>query len=279
MKKSQTPSRFFGLHAQIPRPWRALLGALPFAVAVCAYLGASMIYLHAEPNGKLLPSITQMFDAMWQLATVPNKRTGEYVFWLDMKTSLFRLFSGIILSAFAGLFIGLRMAFFPLMRALWLPFVTVFSNVPIIATIVFLMMVFGVGDAFKIALIFFGTFFIITRDVYRAASAIPKEQVTKALTLGASTFEVVYKIMLPQVMPHLLSAVRLVLGAAWIYLISSEMIVATEGLGYRIAVMRRYLNMQVIIPYVLIIAMLAYLIDTGIRLWIKHGYPWFNPDK
>jgi NitT/TauT family transport system permease protein len=58
-------------------------------------------------------------------------------------------------------------------------------------------------------------------------------------------------VILPQVMPRLLDAVRISLGAAWLFLIAAEAIASTDGLGYRIFLVRRYLAMDVIIPYVL----------------------------
>ena len=63
--------------------------------------------------------------------------------------------------------------------------------------------------------------------------------------------QVVYRVILPQVMPRLLDAVRISLGAAWLFLIAAEAIASTDGLGYRIFLVRRYLAMDVIIPYVL----------------------------
>ena len=55
---------------------------------------------------------------------------------------------------------------------------------------------------------------------------------------------------MPQVLPRLIDTVRLALGAAWLFLIAAEAIAATEGLGYRIFLVRRYLAMDVILPYV-----------------------------
>ena len=55
---------------------------------------------------------------------------------------------------------------------------------------------------------------------------------------------------MPQVLPQLIDTVRLALGAAWLFLIAAEAIASTEGLGYRIFLVRRYLAMDVILPYV-----------------------------
>ena len=94
---------------------------------------------------------------------------------------------------------------------------------------------------------------------------MPQEQIIKAQTLGASTWQLVLRVVLPQVLPRLLDAVRLSLGSAWLFLIAAEAIASTEGLGYRIFLVRRYLAMDVILPYVVWITLLALVIDLALR--------------
>ena len=62
-------------------------------------------------------------------------------------------------------------------------------------------------------------------------------------------------------MPRLITCVRLALGPAWLFLIAAEAIASTEGLGYRIFLVRRYLAMDVILPYVAWITLLAVITD------------------
>ena len=85
--------------------------------------------------------------------------------------------------------------------------------------------------------------------------------------------------VLPQVMPRLLSAVRLSLGSAWLFLIAAEAIAATDGLGYRIFLVRRYLSMDVILPYVLWITLLAFFLDFALRKLSLWAFPWFHTDE
>jgi len=83
-------------------------------------------------------------------------------------------------------------------------------------------------------------------------------------------------VILPQVLPRLIDAVRLSLGAAWLFLIAAEAIAATEGLGYRIFLVRRYMAMDVILPYVVWITLLAYLTDLALRLLSRGAFPWYG---
>ena len=80
--------------------------------------------------------------------------------------------------------------------------------------------------------------------------------------------------VLPQLWPRLIDALRLSLGSAWLFLIAAEAIASTEGLGYRIFLVRRYLAMDVILPYVVWITLLAVATDALLRLLRARAFPW-----
>jgi NitT/TauT family transport system permease protein len=116
------------------------------------------------------------------------------------------------------------------------------------------------------------------RDIYQRVKEIPSEQIIKVQTLGASTWQIITRVVTPQILPRLIDSIRLTLGTAWIFLISAEAIAATEGLGYRIFLVRRYLAMDVILPYVIWITILAFLIDYILRQFNKRLFPWFGKE-
>ena len=103
---------------------------------------------------------------------------------------------------------------------------------------------------------------------------MPGELIIKAETLGASTWQIILRVVLPQFFPRLADSLRLSLGPAWLFLISAEAIAAQDGLGYRIFLMRRYLAMDVILPYVAWITLLAFLMDWLLRLFNRRCFPW-----
>ena len=124
------------------------------------------------------------------------------------------------------------------------------------------------------ALIAIGITPFIARDIQRRTREIPSEQLVKAQTLGANTSQIICRVLLPQIMPRLIEAVRLSLGAGWLFLIAAEAIAATEGLGYRIFLVRRYMAMDVILPYVAWITLLAFLIDLVLARLSCLIFPW-----
>lgn len=267
---------FLGFAARPSKPLRVALGSALFVLCLVLYLTASHLRHRDNPQDKILPSFGQMATAVYQMGFQRDTRTGEYLMLVDTASSLRRLFIGVLLAAALGLVLGLNMGLFPGVEALTAVFVTVVSIIPPLAVLPILFIAFGVDEFAKIMLILIGTFPLICRDIYLYTKKLPYEQVIKSLTLGAGAFTTAYRIVLPQVMPRLLEAMRLSFGAAWLFLIAAEAIASTDGLGYRIFLMRRYLAMDVIIPYVFLITALGFAMDVSLKRFVLWRFRWYS---
>jgi NitT/TauT family transport system permease protein len=256
------------------RGQKIVLGALPFIALIVAYLIGSHMRLAVNADDKLLPSLTQMGAAIWRMAFQPDQRSGDYLLWTDTTASLGRLFAGIGSATALALAIGIPTGFIPRVRATLAPFVAAVSLIPPITVLPILFIIFGLDEASKVALIVVGTAPVLIRAVAQAVAELPQEQIVKALTLGASTWQMVVRVVLPQIMPKLITCIRLSLGPAWIFLISAEAIASTGGLGYRIFLVRRYLSMDVILPYVAWITIIAFVLDRLLFLYSRRRYAW-----
>ena len=223
------------------REGQLFLAALPFALVILAYLTASAARLAVNPDDKLLPWPSAFVDAMRAMAFEPDKRSGGYLFWLDTAASLLRLLVGLAIAAAIGLVLGIAIGLIPYVRVSLSAFVAVVCMVPPLAILPILFITLGL---------------------------------IKAQTMGASTWQMALRVVLPQLLPRLLSGMRLSLGPAWLFLIAAEAIAATEGLGYRIFLVRRFLAMDVILPYVAWITLLAFLMDRSLAWASRRLFPW-----
>ena len=151
--------------------------------------------------------------------------------------------------------------------------------VPPLAILPILFIIFGLGELSKVMLIVIGITPILARDLEQRAREIPRELLIKAQTLGANTWTLILRLVLPQLMPRLLISLRLVLGSAWLFLIAAEAIASTDGLGYRIFLVRRYMAMDVILPYVAWITLLAWAMDYLLRRLTQLLFPWYEGAK
>lgn len=265
---------FFRIQAKPGRLAGVLLSAAPFLLCIVLYTVTAHERHKENPQDKLVPTLSEMGDGFYRTA-FEKDRNDELRLWVDTLASAKRFLIGAGLSVFAVL-LGLHMGLLPYCELLLLRFVLFFDKVPALALLPILFIVFGLGEVSKIALIVIGVFPTIILDTYLRAKAVPKEQLTKGLTLGGSDFEVTYHIVLPQILPGVLDTIRLNFKAIVLFLIAGESLAAAAGLGYRIFVVRRYIAMDIIIPYVIWLSLLVFLADFVLSRFITWRYPWYQ---
>jgi NitT/TauT family transport system permease protein len=253
---------------------RIILAMLPFILIAIIYVIGSAERRAANPDDKLLPPISEMVETSKRLVAEPDRRSGDYVLWTDTTASLQRLALGLSIAALVGLTLGVAIGLLPVAGAGFGTLVAVLSMIPPMAMLPILFIVFGLGELSKVVLIIIGVTPMLVRDISLEVAAMPREQLIKAQTLGASTWQVAIRVVLPQIMPRLIKCLRLMIGPAFLFLISAEAIAADAGLGYRIFLVRRYLSMDVILPYVAWITLLAYLLDLALVLISRRAFPW-----
>jgi NitT/TauT family transport system permease protein len=105
---------------------------------------------------------------------------------------------------------------------------------------------------------------------------VKDEAIDKAYTLGASDPEIVYEVIWKQVLPPILDNIRLQIGPAMIFLLAAEMLVGAEGMGYRIRMESRVLNMSIVYIYLCILGFTGLLGDWCL-LWLRKKLcPWYD---
>lgn len=262
----------FNLHAKPRRTVATIMSILLFVLCIAAYWITAIIRHKENPRDKVVPTISQMVDGVKRSA-LEKDRKGDYRLLIDTIASGRRFLISLAFLSLA-VFLGLFMGVFPYMEMLFLKFMTFFDKIPALAVLPILFIIFGLGEVSKIALILMGVFPTIALDTYLRAKEVPREQITKGLTLGASNLEIAFKVVLPQIFPAVLNTIRLNFKAMVLFLIAGESLAATVGLGYRIFILRRYIAMDIIIPYVIWMSLLAVAADLLVRWWIKTRYKW-----
>jgi NitT/TauT family transport system permease protein len=255
------------------------LGVVPFIALLALYVVASTLRLAENPDDKLLPALSTIADTFHSYAFEEDRRSGQYLFWVDTLASLKRIGAAIAISATFGIVLAIGIGVIPRVRALLSPLLGTVAMIPPLAILPVLFIVLGLEETSKIALIVIGIAPCIARDLALRVGELPKEQIIKAQTLGASTWQLVTRVVLPQTWPRLIDSLRLSMGSAWLFLIAAEAIASTEGLGYRIFLVRRYLAMDVILPYVVWITILAVAADLALRFLRARAFRWAEPER
>lgn len=253
---------------------RVVLGAVPILLLALLYFGASTARHAVNPNDKILPTFAAMADQVRIMGFQVDPLTGQIPLVADTVASLGRLGAGVGLATATALVLGLTIGLLPVVRAGLGPLVATLAVIPPIAVLPILFIVFGLGETSKIVLIFVGLAPFMVRDLASHVAAIPEEQLIKAQTLGAGTWTVALRVALPQALPRLIESLRFSIGPAWVFLISAEAIASDVGLGYRIFLVRRYLAMDVILPYVAWTSILAVAMDVALASGSRALFPW-----
>jgi NitT/TauT family transport system permease protein len=168
------------------------------------------------------------------------------------------------------------MGMFPYVGSFFLRFVLFFDKIVALSLLPILFIAFGIDELAKVMLIVIGVAPTIILDSFNLTRSVPKEQIVKGFTLGAGDFSITYRIVFKQIWPRVLNSIRLNLKAVMLFLFAGEMIASTDGLAYRIALLRRHMGMDTIIPYVLWVALLLFLVDFGMRTLNRKLHPWFQ---
>ena len=260
-----------------PSRWgKLVLGLVLPIILLLTYVSASTNAYEHNARQKLLPSFEKMGEASFKLAFTDDPRVGSPLVWVDTLASLERLSAGMALAAVFGLIIGVAIGMFPFFRAALNPLCNFIANVNPMAVLAILFMVFGTGGASKIALIVFGITPIIIATTVLAIEALPNQQLIKAATLNASQTQTISYLIVPQIMPNLINVVKANIGYAWVFIIAAESLAGSDGLGYRIALFKRKLALDSILPYVVWISMIGYAMIMICEQTVKRFYPWFN---
>jgi len=256
------------------RGTRLLLGALPIVTLLLLYLIASEARHVENPADKLLPTFSAMADAVAAFTTERDPATDRVMIVGDTLASLYRLGIGLAIATVTALLLGLLLGVMPLARAILGPTIAVVAVIPPVAVLPILFILLGLDEASKIALIAIGIAPFMTRDLTSFVASLPAEQSIKAQTLGANSWQLAIRVALPQLMPRLIDALRLSMGPAWVFLITAEAVASDVGLGYRIFLVRRYFAMDIILPYVAWISLLAIAADAALLFVSRRGFPW-----
>jgi NitT/TauT family transport system permease protein len=278
----------FRIDAQPARIPAWVLSWLLFAAGITAYFYAAEERHRQNPDDRVMPTVSQMVRAFQEAAAKPadggeareapqsliERARGSMLATDTIATARRFLISVALL--FPAVLLGLHMAMFPYMGAFFLRFFQFFDKIVALSLLPILFIAFGIDELSKIMLIVIGVAPTVILDTVNLTKSVPREQIVKGFTLGAGDFAITYRIVLKQIFPRVMNSIRLNLKAVMLFLFAGEMIASTDGLAYRIALLRRHMGMDTILPYVLWVALLLFAVDLGMSTLNKKLHPWFQ---
>jgi NitT/TauT family transport system permease protein len=201
------------------------------------------------------------------VAWVDLMRSGELV--TNGAASLWRTGAGLFLAVVVGAALGIFMAWWKPVNVLLSPLVEMFYPMPKSALIPVTVLWLGFGNGSKILLIFLGCMLPVTIGAFNGARSSEQVLVWSARSMGANRLRMLWDVVVPSAMPELLNGIRTALALSFILLVSSELIVAQQGLGYLIGFLGANGTYDAMFAVVLTVAFLGFAADR-IYLLVMH---------
>ena len=222
---------------------------------------------------KLVPSsiLPSPIDVAQSFATL----LASGVLLPEVLASVQRIVIGFSLAAAGGVPLGLAAGAFIVGRQLVNPINSFMRYIPPTAFIALMIVYFGVGEAFKVMVVFFGVIFFIVQMIIDVVDDVDARYVEIALTSGLSNGEVFRRVIIPYCLPKILDVLRVNLGAAWTFLVAAELIGAQTGLGHFIAVSQRFLRLNDLYAGILTFGVIGLVTDFVLERLSRRIFPWY----
>lgn len=195
-------------------------------------------------------------------------------FWLDLRVSVVRLMVGFVIGAVPGAAVGLLMGLSPLAERVISPLISMLYPLPKIALLPLIMLIFGLSEASKYAIVAIGVFFIMAINTYGGVQNINEIYFEVAKNLKVPGWKVYLTVALPGALPGIFTGLRLATGVALILLVSAEFVGATEGLGFRIWWSWTVFWVEQMYVGLVIIALLGFTFASLVGLCERTFLPW-----
>jgi len=211
----------------------------------------------------ILPSpgeVVRSFDSLW----------NERHLLESIIATMRRVLIGFGLAVIIGVPLGILAGSWRVLDAASAPVALFGRNVPVAALIPLTILWFGIDETQKVMFIFIACLPFVYSDAVRAITSVPDRYVETAQTLGASSIQVISKVLLALALPDIYKSLRALFGMAFGYIMLAELINAERGLGYLLSTSQRRGLSEHIILILLVIGGLAFGIDRFL-LWMQRG--------
>ena len=253
---------------------RVLLGAGCALAVVAGYSFLSWQAHRENPDNTTVPNAAQLWDGVKTIFTPDDD--GGWALGNDALATGRRFALGLAAAAGLAFVVGAAMGAVTPVGAAVGPTLLFFGAVPPTAMLAFYYRVFGIGEALYVGLPAAGVFPLLTAGLYKSVlTDVPDHALNKAYTLGASHAEVVWNVIVPQVLPRFLESLRLAAGLALIFLILIEWQQADVGFGYELRRQYRQADMNESYPYLALLGAFGLAVDFGLLRLRARLCPWW----
>ncbi len=229
-------------------------------------------------NPIYLPAPHEVISAFYTSFTTEPRRRSEKWLHESLWDSIQVIFWGFVLSSIIGVPLGILAGTYDFFSRLFEPFIEFFRYLPAPAFGALAVAILGIYQAPKIAIIFIGTFFQQVLVIANTTRKLDNSLLEAAQTLGAKNKSLLFRVVVPGVLPDLYRDMRILLGWAWTYLIVAELIGTSSGITWFITQQARYKNFDNVFAAIIMIGIIGLTFDLLLSTLGKRLFPWQKPE-
>jgi NitT/TauT family transport system permease protein len=237
---------------------------ISFSVVIAVWETARAVGL---VNPKLFPSVTAVLSAL-----VTSLKNGSLQ--AHISASLGRVVAGFSIGIVAAVVLGFLIGWFRTMRMLLDPVINFFRALPPIALIPLMIIFFGIGETSKIIVLTYAAFFPALVVIYQALVGLDPIYIRVSRSLGATNMELFRRVVLPQLVPSIITACRVSLGVCWATLVAAELIAAQQGIGAMMVEAQNFFQMPPLVLGVMLIGAISLIMDGVVRFIERRVTAW-----
>ncbi|MEM8578596.1 MAG: ABC transporter permease subunit [Pseudomonadota bacterium] len=214
-------------------------------------------------------------EEVWtRTITVISDGFRNFTLWEHLGYSLFRVVAGFLIGALVGIPLGYAMGLSNWFRGWFDPIVEFMRPVPPLALIPLVIIWFGIGEVGKIILLFLAALWIMAIAARSGVSGVNISKVHAAYSLGASKWQIMRYVIVPNSLPEIFTGARVAMGVCWGTVVAAELVAAEQGAGMMIMVASRFQNTDIVILGIILIGIIGFGIDMLMRMAERWLVPW-----
>lgn len=210
-----------------------------------------------------------------QLVTIAGPQGFmDATLWQHLGASLGRILIALAAATVFGIAAGIAMGLSPTVRGVLDPLIELYRPVPPLAYLPLMVIWFGIGETSKVLLIYLAIFAPVAMATLAGVQSAQPVRLRAARALGATRIQVLWHVILPGALPQILTGIRIGLGVGWSTLVAAELIAATRGVGFMVQSAGEFLATDVVLAGILVIAVIAFVLELGLRALQRRLTPW-----
>jgi len=259
------------------------INGTPVETGEAVNLGFARVALTPRGTLNVEPAKGMQMEAIWlpppeqvwgKLTTIARDGFSNFTLGQHLGYSLFRVIVGFFLGALVGIPLGYAMGLSDWFRGWFDPIVEFMRPVPPLALIPLVIIWAGIGEVGKIILLFLAALWIMAIGARSGVSGVRISKVHAAYSLGASKWQIMRHVIVPNSLPEIFTAARVAMGVCWGTVVAAELVAAQMGAGMMIMTASKFQNTDIVIMGIILIGVIGFTIDMLMRWAERVLVPW-----